>query len=34
MEKIYWAVVAVIILLLLFYLSGYSGSRGSNLMLK
>jgi hypothetical protein len=30
----FWAMAAVVILLLVFYLSGYSGTRGINLMLK
>jgi hypothetical protein len=33
-EKMFRVAVIVIILLLLFYLRSYSGSRGSNLMLK
>jgi len=31
--KIFWGMIVVVILLLIFYLSGYSGSRGTYLML-
>jgi hypothetical protein len=32
--KMFWATALGIILLLVFYVSGYNGSRGTNLMLK